>query len=206
MKPGQQGYSNPPGLKSAGVVILAAGSSERMKSPKAFLAFDDHSTFIEQIISTYYNWGSREIAVVVNRENEKVLKNLKSIPPQVVVVTNNRPEYERFFSVKLGIGAIQTSGYCFIQNVDNPFIDGEILDLLYQNKSSFEYVLPVYNNKGGHPVLLNRKNMNYIRNWPVNNSNLKDVLHEMKGKRVVMKDDKVLININQETDYRKIVG
>lgn len=187
-----------------GVVILAAGISERMKTLKALLQFDEHNSFISKIISTYLNWGCKEIVVVTNEKSAMLFKS--SVPEigNVTLVINDHLEYERFYSVKLGLGAIHTSDYCFIQNIDNPFIDSQILDLLYEHRSDERYISPVFQNKGGHPVLLNRGNINRICNWYDNSANFKEVLNTMECVTVEMPDDRVLININSPEEYKKI--
>lgn len=189
--------------REAGVVILAAGISERMKTLKALLPFDEHTTFIGKIISTYHHWGCKEIVVVINNVAAGLFQ--RSVPEieNVILVVNDHLEYERFYSVKLGLGAIHTSDYCFIQNIDNPFIDAQILDLLYDHRSTEKYVSPVFKNKGGHPVLLNRGNINRICNWNENSANFKEVLDTMKCVNVEMPDDRVLININSPEEYKK---
>jgi molybdenum cofactor cytidylyltransferase len=187
----------------AGVVILAAGRSERMKELKAFLPFDDDFSFIGQIIQTYSVWGCHEIVVVTNTEATERMKQTENVHSSVKVVVNDHLEFERFYSVKLGLGEIHKSSFCFIQNVDNPFIDSQILDLLYDNRSKDKYISPVFENKGGHPVLLNRENINQITTWNENSATFKDVLNTMECMNVEMPDHRVLININSREEYHK---
>lgn len=188
--------------REAGVVIPAAGRSERMKELKAFLPYDKNTRFIEKIISTYSGWGCSEIVVVTNPEAMQRMKQTGIIPSSVTLVLNDHLEFERFYSVKLGLGAIRKSSFCFIQNVDNPFIDSQILELIYAHRSDKKYVSPVFHNKGGHPVLLNRENMDRICKWNVNSANFKEVLGTMECKTVDMPDDRVLININSPEEYK----
>jgi len=189
--------------REAGVVILAAGRSERMKEMKAFLLFDKQNLFIKKILSTYSGWGCREIVVVTNQEASLRMKQTDMIPAMVKIVVNDHLELERFYSVKLGLGSIRTSSFCFIQNVDNPFIDETILDRIFQYRSEEKYVSPVFENKGGHPVLLNWENIGCIRNWPVDTAIFREVLNTMECQKVEMQDNRVLININSPEEYRK---
>lgn len=189
--------------REAGVVILAAGRSERMKEMKAFLPFDENARFIEKIFSIYSGWGCREIVVVTNPEVSKRMKQAGIVPSSVTIVVNDHMKFERFYSVKLGLAAIHTSSFCFIQNIDNPFITPHILDLLYEQRSHEKYVSPVFENKGGHPVLLNRENMNRICKWKVNSANFKEVLGTFECQNVEMPDDRVLININSPEEYQR---
>ncbi|MBC8485146.1 MAG: NTP transferase domain-containing protein, partial [Bacteroidetes bacterium] len=148
-----------------GTVILAAGNSKRMNSRKPFLHFDKDNTFIEKIISTYLKWGCQEIVIVINKDVKNQRDFFDLLPEKVMYVLNEHPEFERFYSVKLGLATIRNASFCFIQNVDNPFINSAILDLLYEHRSDEKYVFPVFGNKGGHPVLLNRKNIDRICKW-----------------------------------------
>jgi len=187
--------------REAGVVILAAGRSERMKEIKAFLPFDENKRFLEKILSTYSGWGCSEIVVVTNAEAMQRMKLARLVLSTMTLVINDHLEFERFYSVKLGLAAIRSS-FCFLQNVDNPFIDSQTLDHLYAHRSNNRYVSPTFRGKGGHPVLLNRENINQISNWPENSANFKEVLSRMKCQNIEMPDDKVLININSPEEYQ----
>ena len=183
------------------MVILAAGKSERMKEMKAFLRFDETHSFIDRIVENYSSWGCREIVIVTSPDACRRINTEKNIPEWVSLIVNDHLDFERFYSVKLGIGAINTSPFCFIQNIDNPFIDEEILDYLYQYRSPEQYISPVFMEKGGHPVLLNRKNMKQILSWPENSATFKEVLSTMDSRRIEMQDERVLVNINNPGDY-----
>ena len=188
----------------AGAVILAAGESRRMTTPKSFLSFNENSTFLEQILDTYYQWGCNEIIVVMSKRTDEMTGRTRPVPPAVSTVMNHHPEYERYYSVKLGLGALKNYDFCFVQDVDNPFIDADILDVLFENRDPDAYVSPVFDGKGGHPVLLNRKNINFIRNYQENSANLKEVLNTMDRKKIEMKDDRILININTPEEYERL--
>jgi molybdenum cofactor cytidylyltransferase len=188
--------------KNTAAVILAAGESKRMNTAKALLQFNKDITFIEKIVNTYSQWGCKEIVVVTSLSLSGKLKIMIELLPLVRIVVNGHPEFERFYSVKLGLGAIHSSSYCFIQNVDNPFIDTQILDLIYEQRSNEKYISPVYKNKGGHPVLLNLNNISRICNWSVDSANFKNVLSTMESLNVEMPDGRVLININSPEEYQ----
>ena len=187
--------------RDSGVVILAAGKSERMKELKALLPFDGKLRFIDRIISTYSGWGCREIIVVTNPEAWQRIDRAGGLPPRVTTVVNDQLELERFHSVRLGLGAITTSSFCFIQDVDNPFITPDILDRLFEHRSHTEYLSPVFGQKGGHPILLNRENITKILNWPSKLANLKEVLNSMECSKIEMDNDRVLVNINSPEEY-----
>ena len=138
-------------IKDTAAIILAAGMSKRMNSPKALLPFDARHTFIEKISSSYFDWGCSEIIVIVNIKTASLVRQLESMPALVTLIINEHPEFERFYSLKLGLSAVKRSEYCFFQNVDNPFIDDTILDLLYASRSPDTYVSPVFEEKEAIP-------------------------------------------------------
>jgi len=190
-------------IKNTNALILAAGISKRMPSLKAFLPYDEKTNFFEKIVNTYADWGCNEIVVVINQLFNDSMPSEMKLPPQLKFVLNEQLEFERFYSVKIGLQKMNDVDFCFIQNIDNPFITVDILDKIAENKNDQAYIIPTYNKLGGHPVLINRNNINYIKSYPQNNANLRDVLGEMPSRKVEMKDESILININNTVEYEK---
>ncbi|MEI6900049.1 MAG: NTP transferase domain-containing protein [Bacteroidota bacterium] len=184
-------------------LILAAGSSQRMASPKALLQFNEDMTFLEKIVKTYAEWGCNKIVAVVNPSLDAILKKMNLQIELVTFVVNDHPEHERFYSVKLGLRKV-TLPFCFIQNVDNPFIDEIILDEIYSHRSTEKYVSPIFNGQGGHPVLLNQKNIISISTHEDNSANFKELMQTYDCYRLEMNDSRVLININSPEEYEKV--
>ncbi len=190
-------------IKNFAVVILAAGSSHRMDFPKPFLLWNDKLTFIEKIIQEYKNYGCEHIITVLNTGGLDFYYQKKyDFLNDINIIINKHPEYERFYSVKSGLKALNKKIPCFIQNVDNPFVNLKILNELYKNKINKGYVVPCFLNKGGHPVLLGENIIEPILSEK-KNENLKVVLSKFERKNVSVKDEKILININTQEDYDK---
>src|SRR3989339_250483 len=112
-------------------------------------------------------------------------------------------EYERFYSIKLGLEKIGKCDFCFIQNIDNPFVNKSVLNKLYENKSKNGGIIPVIQDKGGHPVLLGSEVISYIVRTKELNLNFKEVINEFPGNRVEVADNSILININSLEEYQK---
>ncbi|MFC2131414.1 NTP transferase domain-containing protein [Bacteroidota bacterium] len=187
------------------VVILAAGESNRMNTPKPFLRFDAKRVFIDKIIDEYRQFGCSRIVVTINKKHTEWISYIaaKSSSDSIIFIENNHPEYERFYSVKLGLQNIDDVDFSFIHNIDNPFIDQEILNNIYEFKSDGGYVVPNYLDKGGHPILLHREAINKIISETNNSVNLKNILSSLKRINCDSGSDKVLININTQDDYEK---
>ncbi len=187
-------------------VIPTAGKSSRMKSFKPLLSFDKDRTFIEKIIDEFFEFGCSEIVVVVNEElyNNELGKSLSKIESKVVVIINDKLEFERFYSIKLGLKKLKTKEYCFIHNCDNPFINQEIISTVFENKISDGYVSPTFNNQGGHPILISEPIINKIIQSTENDSNFKDIINLFHCKKVNINSKDILANINTESEYQKI--
>ncbi len=191
--------------KNFSVIILAAGYSNRMGADKLFLKFDDKRNFFEKIIEEYINFGSNEIVLVLNEENSKLFENEQIIHNEkITIVKNLFPLIERFFSVQLGSRALKKSNYTFIQNIDNPFVNLDILKKLAENIENFDFIVPEYNKKGGHPILLSPKVIDNIKNEKIYKNTLKEYLSGFKQKRINVKDEIILTNINTPEDYHKL--
>ncbi|MCD4791101.1 MAG: nucleotidyltransferase family protein, partial [Bacteroidales bacterium] len=113
-------------------VILAAGLSNRMGKKKPLLRFNNELTFLEKIVSVYKSWGVEKPVVVVNRDVLFKINQLKSQwLEDCKFVLNQHIGYGRFYSIKLGLQNIMKNLPVFIHNVDNPFVNHCVLQLLF---------------------------------------------------------------------------
>lgn len=196
---------NNPSIIKVGTLILCAGVSKRLGSPKALLDYDKDQTFLEKIINEYSKFGCSEIIVIVNNKVKE--KNweavIKKLPQNVLFITNNNLEYERFFSVKIGLQQIINSDYCFIQNIDNPFVDKRLLNSIFDQRIENGYVSPRFNGQGGHPILLGKEVIYGIRVIKENNLNFRDVMANYISKKVEIQNQNILININTTEEYSR---
>jgi molybdenum cofactor cytidylyltransferase len=190
--------------KEFSVIILAAGKSERMGFPKLSLKYNEKENFIEHIISEYLSFGCKDIAVVVNEIGFEYLnKNEIQFPDIVKVVINEHPDWHRFYSLKIGAKSLSETHSVFIHNVDNPFVNNDVLKVLYNNKNKADYINPEYEGKGGHPILLSKKIIEELRSIEEDQIHLKDFLNQYSRLRIKVDDNKVLANINTIEEYRK---
>jgi len=191
--------------KDCSAIILAAGNSGRMGQIKFALTMPDGKTFLENIVNQFTKFDCREIIVVVNKEGKKLLEGNKTgFEKNVKIVLNQHPEYGRFYSLKKGMEAIEESGLVFIHNADNPFVEIEVLQKLFDNKQEAEIIKPVFDKKGGHPVLLSQMIRNEIIKQNSNDFRLDYFLRNFSQKNVNVDSDKILVNINTLSDYRKL--
>jgi CTP:molybdopterin cytidylyltransferase MocA len=87
--------------------------------------------------------------------------------------------------------------------VDQPFIDKKLLNVLARQVSRESYAAPVFEEKGGHPVLLGPEILPSILDCTDEHSTLMDILNLFPKKKVVTKDMHVCVNINTAAEYKK---
>lgn len=190
--------------KSVGAIIPAAGFSKRMGRYKPFLRYDENRLFIHKIIDEYLNFNCASIVVTINNLSEwNNIAESYFNEERVKFIPNNHPEYERFYSIKLAAQNLPEIDFCYLQNIDNPFINYQILERLYSSRIYNEYTVPVHNGKGGHPVLLHKQIINAIRNEISNSLNFKEILKNFNRNDVPFANDIILININDIEEYNK---
>jgi molybdenum cofactor cytidylyltransferase len=179
-----------------------------MKTPKPFLKFDSESLFIDKTIREYIKFGCSKLIITINEEHSfwKEIINKYSDYDSIMFAPNRHPEYERFYSVKIGLEHTKDLDYCFIQDIDNPFIDIDILDVIFDKKTVDGYNVPTYNNKGGHPILLGKELIKQISSTSVKQQNLKEFLKNYKRNNISVDTSKILININSPEEYSYYFG
>ena len=65
------------------------------------------------------------------------------------------------------------------------------------------YVVPVFKNEKGHPVIMSAEVMNHCRKLNGNDFNLRDELQMFEEIRLVWDEKNILANINTEDEYQK---
>jgi CTP:molybdopterin cytidylyltransferase MocA len=186
-------------------IILAAGNSSRMKKPKFSLKYSGDISFLENILIKLQEAGCRQSIVVLNSDGEKHLKdNPFTLPTNTIITINKHPEWERFYSLQCGLHASGTKYYSFILNVDNPFVETDILKALYDQKDKADYVFPTFKGKGGHPIMISPRVTKDILAEENMQTNLKDFLSHYPKKEVEVSDSRILANINTTEEYRRL--
>jgi len=190
--------------RDVSVIILAAGTSGRMQFPKSLLTCDTGMTFIEKIINCYREFGVEEIVAVINADFkiQVSVQVWNKIKKGTRIVLNDFQEKGRLYSLLLGLKALRTQSFCFVQNVDNPAVNTRLLQALYSRRSTDHYVSPVYQNKGGHPVLLNHAIIEHLLNTDCSGWMLNKILKNFEKIQVEVESPDILTNINTRRDYQ----
>lgn len=190
--------------KDFSAIILAAGKSSRMGVSKSFLKYNEQETFIEHIINEYLNFGCKQVVIITNVIDAKwFIVNAHNFSGNIKILINHHPEWHRFYSLKMATEKIINEEYVFVHNVDNPFVNIDVLIELMINRNQADYISPEFNGKGGHPILLSRRIIKDVRATEEDQIHFKEFLNKYPKKKVPVDDKKVLVNINTLEEYRK---
>jgi molybdenum cofactor cytidylyltransferase len=129
-------------------LILAAGESSRMGSPKALLEFRDE-TFLDRLIRCFSVQCS-PVIVVLGHEPDVIRAGVRS-PAEAVFVLN--PDYQRgqFSSMQCGLRAVPPDAEGVFTPVDHPNVEPATVAKLIE--SGARIAIPQYLGRHGHPVL-----------------------------------------------------
>jgi len=183
-------------------VILSAGNSVRMGGHKALLKFDSERTFLQKITDTSLLAGIEQVIVVVNTELlEMINRSNLILSNKVHLVTNDNPEFGRFYSLQSGIKCLNSGSFCFFQNIDNPFTTEKLLRELILHNGEADFILPAFESTTGHPVLISPFVVDRIYNEMDLEIRIDAFLKQFNEKRIAVQDQRILLNINSPEDY-----
>jgi molybdenum cofactor cytidylyltransferase len=184
-------------------IILAAGSSSRMGSPKCLLKIGD-KTFLQNIVDVLYSARILDIVVVIGWEANKMKNTIGWFEGKVII--NENWQNGQLSSIITGLSSLVTKELhgVLICPVDHPVISqGLIVDLLQSFwKIKKDIFIPTYNTRRGHPVLFRANMINdlisassSIGARQVINRNPKRICE------VPTDEEGILLNIDSQTDY-----
>jgi molybdenum cofactor cytidylyltransferase len=136
-------------------IVLSAGKSERMGSPKALLEYRGQ-TFLATILAAIASARMASVVVVAGHHYDRIVR----VFPNARVAFNPNYEQGMSTSVQVGIRALAEgpdgpSGVdgAAIFLVDHPMIDRQTIEALAAHLSPGRIVVPVHEGRRGHPVL-----------------------------------------------------
>jgi molybdenum cofactor cytidylyltransferase len=189
-------------------VVLSAGESSRMGRPKALLPIDGE-TFIERIVSALKRARLGKIIVVTGHNAEEMRRQIDHLPVEILV--NHEYKLGQLSSLHVAIRHVLADQDCdaiLVHLVDHPYIDATLVDRMIESfyASGKLIVVPRYQGKRGHPVLLSRKLFSELLSAPIEHG-AKAVVNAHAADTLEMDapDEGVTIDIDTPDEYSQHV-
>ena len=188
-------------------VILAAGASSRMGSPKALLDYRGE-TFVGRLVRVLASVAD-PVIVVLGYNVESIRP---AIDPRARIVINPAPERGQLSSLQTALAELPDSaeGFLFVP-VDCPAAEHEtvvgVTAAFRGRASGIHLVVPQYRGKHGHPVCASRDIAAEILALP-STAQARDVIHKHVPDTLYIDvdDPGILTDVDDPERYRRLAG
>ena len=190
-------------------IILAAGESRRMGTPKALLELGAE-TFLDRLIRVMGESCS-PVIVVLGHEAQRIRSGLSRLGTALFVINQ---DYGRgqLSSLQCGLAAVpsEAEGVLF-PLVDRPLVEpstiARILQRFEERLPPELLVVPRVGLRHGHPVCMARELIPEFLALPPE-AQARDVIHRHAGEiaYVDVEDTGILVDVNDPEDYQRLVG
>ena len=192
-------------------MILAAGASTRMGSPKALLTTPDRRSFVAAIIRALIAAEVRDIVVVTGADHDSVVQAVQRDDPAIQprFARNPNPARGQLSSLWVGMDAAvhDDTAALLVTLVDVPLIDPATVARVIEEweKTRAPVVRPAIGSRHGHPVIFDRRVFAELRAAPLEEG-AKTVVraHAHEVVDVPVTDEGCLVDVDTPQDYAAI--
>jgi molybdenum cofactor cytidylyltransferase len=181
-------------------ILLAAGESTRMGSPKPLLPWGDE-TLVEYDIRQLREAGADDVVVVVGHATEGITSLAKAAGARVMFNASYRTG--RATSLAAGAHAIRSADLIVVANVDQPRPAAIIRSLLAEHEGPI--TVPTHNGQRGHPVVVEGALLTELRAVNDATQGLRAVVERHHVHEVSFHSPLVLLDLNTREDYEGAV-
>lgn len=187
-------------------VILAAGESSRMGSPKALLQIKGN-TFLQHLVDTVRRAGLENISVVLGHDAENIRSKFPELPVQFII--NENYHKGQLSSIQTAIKNIPTDvDAILVCPIDRPMVSSGLIQKLISEFiiSKPPVVIPTFDAKRGHPIIFSSSLFPEIMRAP-NDVGARAVVwaHHNEVVEVLTNEEGILINIDTPELYEKYI-
>jgi molybdenum cofactor cytidylyltransferase len=193
-------------------VILAAGDSTRMGTPKAVLTDEHGRVFVTRIARALSAAGLTDIVIVTGRHHDLIVDVLTQdgLTPVPRIVRNPDPSRGQLSSLWVAMDLVAGEAEGLLTTlVDVPMIAPStvkaVIDVWQHTRAPI--VRPVIGERHGHPVIFDRSVFEELRRTPLE-VGAKAVVraHAAEMIDVSVDDEGCLVDVDTPEDYRLHVG
>jgi molybdenum cofactor cytidylyltransferase len=188
-------------------IILAAGESKRMGFPKMLLTFNGR-TMLENVIGVVKNSSVNNTLIVLGSDKEKLIHLVEKM--SVKHCCNDNYKDGMLSSVKCGFRNLPSGiNAVLVFQGDQPLISQKSVNMVIEEykKSGKGIVIPVYDKKRGHPVLIDIKYRDEIEKLD-NREGLRLLAYKFSDDvlEVEANDSGILKDFDTYEDYEKEIN
>ena len=185
-------------------IVLAAGEGKRIGSNKAVVKLNGVN-FLKVVTSCLQEADCSPVIVVVGSNAEKVKHHTQNL--NVDYVLNKNWQNGQFSSLKTGLLRLDSDVVGVLATlVDHPLVAPDTYRQLIKSFRDFpnKIVIPLYNGKQGHPVIIPKAIVREALQSP-DNLNLREIFrnHQEMVLRLEVDDPGILKGINTIADLRR---
>jgi CTP:molybdopterin cytidylyltransferase MocA len=188
-------------------VILAAGASERMGSPKALLPYRG-ATFLEHLLAVTRHERIGAVRVVLGGHAEEIRARVALAPETAVL----NPDWQagQLSSLQAALASLppDASEGILVCLVDHPFVTAELVAALVAafDRAPGSIVLPVYRGRRGHPVIFPSRLYPELLRAPAEVGARAVVrAHAAEVVEVATEEEGVVLNLNDPATLRRFL-
>lgn len=189
------------GSRRTGAIVLAAGESRRMGTPKMMLPWQN-GTVLGSVIEVLLRSPVDEVVVVLGHRAELVAQALARFAsdPRVRFVLNERYQGGMLTSIQCGVRALGR-GDVLVALGDQPLITPDVVAAL-MSVCQGGIAIPVYNGRRGHPLAIDSSLVPPLLELPAE-AGLRGLLQAYPERisTVEVASQGVLIDLDTPADY-----
>ena len=191
-------------------IVLAAGDSLRMGSPKPLLPCPDGRLFVRRIVDTLHEAGIVDLVVVTGRDHDALVKVLSRGPSAPLIARNPEPSRGQLSSLLVGMDAVvrPDTEAILVTLVDVPMVAVSTVTRVVTawERTRAAIVRPAIGDRHGHPVIFDRALFDALRSAPLD-AGAKSVVraHAHDLLNVPVDDEGCLVDLDTPEDYRKLI-
>ena len=188
-------------MRDVAAILLAAGQSRRMGALKPLLPFGN-KTVIESCIDYLRDGGVDQIVVVLGHRADEIRVLLSGVQ----IAVNPDPDSEMATSIAVGAQALPATAKAVVfALVDHPAVPAGIVStLIGEWQRGARIVIPTWQDRGGHPVLIDLSFRNELENLArAGSGGLREIFktHASDAKRLPVDSPFVARDMDTWDDY-----
>jgi len=193
-------------------IILAAGESTRMGTPKALLADPDGRPFVARIVRAFAAAHISDVVIVTGSQHAAILDAIAADRPSItpIFVRNPQPSFGQVSSLWIGLDAAVKPDLegVLVTPVDIPMVRPSTMRQVIETweRTHAPVVRPVVGERHGHPVLFDRAVFDALRHAPLTEGARAVVrAHGDRLVNVPVDDEGCLVDVDTPADYEAIL-